>query len=1231
MPARIPAIFGLILVLRLLISATSAQPTRPDIRVVTLNPAQSGPTLFTLQPVSRTQVTFTNSLDAQVSAGNRVLNNGSGVAVGDYNQDGLPDLFFCSLNQRNRLFKNLGRWQFKDATEEAGLKFPPLYFRGATFADLNGDGWPDLLVGTTSRGVLCFLNDQRGRFTDATAEANTATPFANETLALADIDGNGTLDLYVCNNRTDDIRDWARVPISLVNKKPTVPPQLKDRITLENGTLQEFGEPDILYLNDGRAHFRSVSFTNGAFFDARGEQLERTPLDWGLAAAFRDLNGDGAPDLYVCNDYWTPDRLWLNGGRGRFKEADSFALRKIPFSSMGAGFADINRDGHLDIFAVDMLSRSSELRRRQVIAKRPVPPPVGDGAARVQTPRNTLLLNRGDGTFAEIACLAGVEASDWSWSPVFLDADLDGQEDILIAAGHIRDIQDIDANDLIRAQQESWRRSPMAATNLQGAFIEAKRMHAKSYPPLQMPIVAFRNGGQLRFEEVTSGWGLNEPGVNHGIAVADFDNDGDLDLVVNRLGSPAALFQNNSTAPRIAVRLRGRSPNTQAIGARIELLGGPVSNQVHEVTCGGIYMSGSDTLRVFASGNATGPLALRITWRDGSISEVADVKPNHLYELDENGIARAPKNSTPAPKPPPLFEEVSALLDHTHHEEPFDDFARQPLLPRKLSQGGPGIAWTDFNGDGWEDLIIGSGRGGKMSLLRNQQGAAFLPETNVAFAPVTRDQTTLLAWKSPSGAHAILAGAANYEDGDSNSPGAHSFSLPAGTMHPAIPGFPASTGPMSLGDLDGDGDLDLFVGGQVLPGHYPAPVSSRLFKQAGGQWSLDEANGSRLANLGLVNGSVWSDLNADGFPELLLACEWGPLKLFRNDAGKLTPWDAPVEQGRLPRSSLSQFTGLWQSVTTGDFDGDGLLDIVAGNWGWNSAWHASPERPLTLSYGDLAGRDTTDIVECEFDEHGQLAPRHLRDTMAAAVPWIAEKFPTHAAWSRATLAGLLEGRQDRMRTLAVTTLATTVFLNRNDHFEIVPLPVEAQFAPVFGLSVADGDGDGREDLLFAQNFFAFALEESRLDAGRALFLQGDGRGNFNALPGELSGLKVHGEQRGAAVADFNHDGRADWVVTQNGAATKLFRNQTARPGLRVHLAGPPGNPDGASTIVRLKFSGGWGPAREVHLGSGYWSQDSACIVLATPTVPLAIQVLWPGGQRTEQPLSPALREITIQP
>jgi hypothetical protein len=857
-----------------------------------------------------------------------------------------------------------------------------------------------------------------------------------------------------------------------------------------------------------------------------------------------------------------------------------------------------------------------------MVAKRAVPPRIGDVESVLQAPHNTLLLNRGDGTFAEIACLAGVEASDWSWSPVFLDVDLDGFEDLLITSGHIRDIQDLDANDRIRAQQESWRNSPMAATNLQRAFVEAKREHARLYPPLLMPVVAFRNRGDLRFEEVTTNWGLGALSVNHGMALADLDNDGDLDVIVNRLGSPAALFRNDGSAPRVAVRLHGKPPNTQAIGAKIELLGGPVSNQVHEVTCGGHYMSGADTLRVFASGLAQTGLSLRVTWRDGSLTDVPNVRPNHLYEIDETAVAHAPRPAPRVTNSPAMFEDVSALLHHEHHDDPFDDFARQPLLPRKLSQGGPGVAWFDLDGDGWDDLIVGSGKGGSMAVFHNQQGKSFARDTNTVYAlAVTRDQTTVLGWRRAPGEAVILAGSASYEDHDAGQPAAQAYFVGKSKVED-LPPHSASIGPLALGAAQGDGALELFGGGQVIPGRYPVPAGSVLWQATNGPWTADAVNARALARTGLVNGAVWSDLDGDGWPELILACEWGPVRVFHNEHGQLA--EATDAMG------LTRFTGLWQSVTTGDFDGDGSMDIVAGNWGWNSCWRATADQPLTLFFGDLAGRDNIDILEAEYDAPtGQWVPRALRDTVAAAVPWLAERFPTHTSWSRATIPMVIGDHKDKMQKATATTLATTVFLNRRGRFEAIPLPIEAQFAPTFGICVADFDGDGREDLFLAQNFFAFAVEDSRLDASRGLLLRGDGRGGFTPVAGPASGLEVYGEQRGAAVTDFDHDGRTDLLVTQNGAATRLFRNTSARPGLRVRLSGPPGNPDGIGAVVRLKFSAGWGPAREVHGGGGYWSQDSASPVLATPEQPSAILVVWPGGRRTEQSLTQIMNEVTI--
>jgi hypothetical protein len=1197
--------------------------TGPGYRFRLLSVPAEGHTGFTELAPTQTGVTFTNTLPEARLLTNQILPNGSGVAAGDVDGDGWCDLFFCGLGGGSRLFRNLGHWHFEDITERAGVACPDLDATGAVLADVDGDGDLDLIVNSIGGGTRIFLNDGKGHFTRSAQTLNLGR--GGTSLTLADVTGNGRLDLYLANYRVSSVMDQPGTRFSVrtingqpmvvsINGQPLTDPEWTNRFrfTIEMGAggrgkfaSEELGEPDVFLRNLGGGTFAPVSWTDGTFLDEDGRPLAAPPLDWGLSVVFRDFNGDGWPDLYECNDFRSPDWFWLNDGRGHFRAAPRLALRQSCYSAMSVDVADVNRDGLDDFLVVEMLSRDHVRRLTQRNLMHAETESAGEITGRPQYPRNMLYLNRGDGTYAEIAQYAGIEASEWSWGPLFLDVDLDGFEDLLVPNGFARDNMNADVQDRINQLKAGRRASGVAELQLRRLF-----------PPLATGCVAFRNRGNLRFQEISHAWGFDTKVISQGACLADLDNDGDLDVIVNRLNAGAGLYRNETAAPRLAVRLNGLPPNTRGIGARINVTGGPV-RQSQQIVCGGRYSSCDDAMRVFAAGALTNRLRIEVTWRSGQRSMVTNALPNCLYEIAEAGataITLAPTNP-----PPPVFADVSDRVPYVHHDEPFDDFARQPLLPRRLSELGPGVGWWDVDGDGWDDLIVGTGAGGAPAWFRNDQHGGFQPMNHVPWTNVVaRDQTAVVGWNTG----ALLIGSANYEDGLTNGSAVLAYQAGQPQAAEVVPAWDSSVGPLAVADYDGDGALDLFVGGRVKPGQYPVATSSRLYRQQGGKLVLDAANTVRLADVGLVSGAVWSDLDGDGWPDLVLACEWGPIRVFYNDHGQLREITAAL--------GLADKTGWWTGVTTGDLDGDGRLDIIAANWGENTKYESRRTKPLRLYYGDPDGDGSWPMLEAHFEPAmNEYVPDRMLDTVAKGMPFLLGEFPTHQAWAEAGVEAALGDRLSRMRYLEANWLESTAFLNRGDHFEARVLPPEAQFAPAFAVCVADYDGDGREDVFLSQNFFGVDNETSRYDAGRGLWLQGDGRGDFRAVPGQESGVKVYGEQRGAAVADFDGDGRVDLVVTQHRAATKLYRNVTGRPGLRVRLEGPPGNPRGIGAVLRLKFGERLGPAREIHAGSGYWSQDSVVTVLAAPAPATQVWVRWPGGRVTTADLPSGAREVAV--
>jgi enediyne biosynthesis protein E4 len=1196
------------------VAAATEPPRESGVRRLPLTVAVDGTTGFQRLPATRTGITFTNRLAPERYLTNHIYLNGSGVALGDIDGDGLTDIYLCGLDNRNVLYRNRGDWRFEDITDAAGVACEGLASTGAAFADLNGNGHLDLIVNTLGQGTHIFANDGRGNFTHVNKEAPLNIGRGGTSFALADIDGNGLLDIYITNYRTETIRDHpdtrlqgnrvdGKLVVLAVDGRPTTEPDLVGRFTIsEDGRIQEHGEPDVLYRNLGDFRFTTMPFTGGAWRDEDNRLLERPPYDWGLSAMFRDMTGNGAPDIYVANDFETPDRIWINDGSGRFRAIDRLALRRTSLFSMGVDFGDLNRDGHDDIIVSDMLMMEHASRKLRIGDIAPVFLEIGAIDNRPLYSANTLFLNRGDGTYAEIAWYSHAEASGWTWCPVLIDVDLDGYEDIIFPTGHELDMMNADIlerTELLRAQQRLNRMELLRLRTLFDRF--------------DTPNVAFRNRGDLTFEDVSEDWGFTAHEVSQGIALGDLDNDGDLDIVVNNLNGAVGIYKNTSPAPRVAVRLKGRPPNTRGIGAKLRLHHGAVPLQTQEIMSGGRYLGSDDPMRVFAAGSLTNQMRLEVLWRSGLRSVVEQVRANHLYEIDE--AYAQPYQPEPEPEPEPYFREVTDF-EHTHHEEFFEDFERQPLLPFRLSQLGPGVAWHDVNQNGWDDLVIGSGRGGAVAVYTNDQRGGFSRWSEPFLDhPTPRDQTTVLGMHNT-----LVVGSSNYEDGLTNVGAIRIYDLTRKVGGESVVGNRASTGPLAIADVDGDGALDLFIGGRVIPGRYPEPADSLLLRNEGGRLVLAQ----RFEQLGLVSGAVFSDLNGNGAPDLILACDWGPVRIFRNDHGTFR--DITREMG------MDQYLGWWNGVATADLNNNGRPDIIAGNWGLNSRYRPTPDNPRKLYYGDIDGNGLVDLIEAVYDPVlGKEVPDRGFKPVSFALPWIREIIPTFEDYGLASIRDIYGDRLDQARMVQVNTLASMIFLNQGDHFEAKPLPPKAQFAPAIGIAVGDFDGDGNDDVFLSQNVFAVAPDSWRQDAGRGLWLRGDGRGNLDPVPGQISGVRVYGEQRGTALADFTRDGRVDLVVTQNGAATKLFRNVGAKPGLRVRLLGSPGNPTAIGATMRIQFDSGYGPLREIQAGSGYWSQNSPVHVLGTPEPPRTLVIRWPDGVTTNVEVPEGALEISVNP
>jgi hypothetical protein len=650
------------------------------------------------------------------------------------------------------------------------------------------------------------------------------------------------------------------------------------------------------------------------------------------------------------------------------------------------------------------------------------------------------------------------------------------------------------------------------------------------------------------------------------------------------------------------------------------------------MTSGGYYLSGSDAQLTFAA-HADSGATIEVRWRSGRRSVIDAARANRLYEISETdavdaGTARvATPNASPAGTS--LFTNASSLLGGaTHTDSLFADFRRQPLLPTRLSQLGPGVSWIDVDLDGQDDLVFGGGRGGRLTVLRSAKGR-FTP-LSLTSAIQAYDLTTVLPSFNGQGHLSLLAGQSSYETGSA----ADALALPsvvafpiggsarAGAPVAAVAGDTTSVGALCMADVNADGVLDLFVAARSIPGAWPLPGKSRLLLgTSSGAFVVDSTNIKALSALGLVSDAIFADLDGDARPDLVLATEFGPIRVLHNDNGSFR--DVTRSMGLGGRSSR------WNGIAVGDFDSDGRLDLIATSWGRNIPWQATESRPYTLT----VSRSADDRLALLFGRADSITQREMPldgfSRIGAAMPSVKERFATFADFARADVDALLGADAARAIRVGATTFEHTLFLNRGDHFEASPLPTAAQLAPAFAAVVADYDGNGTDDVFLGQNFFPTEINTMRFDAGAGLLLLGNGHGLLTPQTTTASGIAVRGESRGAAAADFDADGRVDLAVSQNGGPMTLWRNATGLPGLRVRLRGPASNPFAIGAQLRVKAEGMPRPLREIHAGGGYWSMNAATQVLAIPAGTAALWVRWPDGQEQTVTLPPGQREVTL--
>ena len=1050
--------------------------------------------LFQRLGPGHTGVTFANTIttDDSVNMQSEIfIYNGAGVAVGDIDNDGLPDLFFTGNMVSSRLYLNKGNMRFEDITASAGVKTNG-WSTGAALVDINDDGYLDIYVCVSGlegskgkdRANLLFINNGNHTFTEAAARFGIAdTGFATNA-AFLDYDGDGDLDLFLLNNSPKDFARGAADshPLGVRSDSP--------------------GGWNRLYRNNG----------DGTFTDVSQEAGILRQVGYGLGVAVADVNRDGWPDIYVSNDVAPNDVLYINNGDGTFTDRAGAWIKHASFAGMGLDIADFNNDGWPDILQVDMLPVALEQRKRmsgyltygsQTELRR--------RGFRNDYDANSLQLSNGvtqngDVVFSDIAGLAGVAATDWSWSALFADFDNDGSKDILVTNGYPKAPNDLDYQ--------------MAAYGARQAGSHERALsllkHLRSY---RMSNYVFRNNGDLTFSDKTKAWGLDGPGFAYGAAYADLNNDGRLDLVVNNIDAPASIYEGirakNDTAHYLQIKLAGASPNRRGIGATVTLKAGGQRQYLYHSPYRG-YLSTMETVEQFGLGNARRVDSLEVIWPDGRSQVLTSIDADRVITVRQQDATGKRRRLT-ADGRPLLFEPLHALR-YAQPKGAFVDYDVQPLLPYEPSRQGPPLAVADVNGDGLDDVFIGGGSGvpGKLFLQRKDgdfvesvQGQPWAADKDyedwgALFFDANGDGRPDLYVASCGYRHAPVSRL--LQDRLYINQGGGKFVRDS----QALPAMPTCTASVAAGDFTGDGRLDLFVGGRLTPRNYPYPTRSYLLRNDAGHFTDVTAEFAPELSQpsGMITAAVWIDFDGDGRLDLVTAGEWMPLAFYHNDGKKLVN----VSVGLPPTR------GWWMSLAAADFNHDGHPDLVAGNVGLNFAYATSPQSRLGVYAGDFTGDQKTDIVLTQ-ESGGTEYPLFGRAKLGPTIYPVALRFPSYAAFAAASVEQLFGAPQLRHALHYQTDTFASVYLQNNGDgtFTSLPLPNLAQIAAIRGIIAHDVDGDGNLDLIVAGNLDATEPNTPPADAGNGLWLKGDGRGHFTAVPPLASGFLAPRNVAGLAL------------------------------------------------------------------------------------------------------------------